>query len=181
MSFAQNLFFLATMLTPILDPEGVMWTPKPALQLLPLALYTMSIFLAPFLVGTHMFVPIVFIIRLLLFCPLLLPLVIPRSFKNSHFRRKHVHRAYQGAYKFIVVSSAALVVIQTILAIKDNLFHSPRHLVTGQDPITSQRRAGVTTAIARVLEAVNDNPAVSALGYDYVLSVISFLTWYSMK
>lgn len=181
MSFAQNLFFLAMLLTPISDPEAVVWTPKPALQLLPLVPYAMSIFLIPFLVGTHIFVPIVLIIRLLLFCPLLLPLVLPRSFKNSHFRRELVHHAYQGAYRFIAISSVVLFVTQTILAVKDNLSDSPIHHVNGQGPIMAKRQAGVTTVVGRVFKAVNDNPAVSALGYDCVLTVISSWVWYIME
>ena len=103
----------------------------------------------------------IFTIRLLLFCPFLLHLVLPESsVQKSKLIRYHIHSAYEGTYKFTARSSAFLITLQTVLVIKDNY------------------QAGLDSAVSRILQALNDSPAVSTLGYDYILSVISLLTWY---
>ena len=177
-SFAQNLFFLAMLLIPIPSSDAVKPTPKPALQLSPLVPYFLSTFLAPFLVGTGFFVPVIFTVRLLLFCPLLIPFVLPRNVMTTRLKRKDFQRVHQGAYRFIAISSAVLITTQTIVAIRDNLPAGQKIGAPKQNSSMINDYAGVGTATVKVLGAINDNPAVSALAYDYILSVISFLMWY---
>ena len=138
-----------------------MTTLRTALQLLPLVPYFLSLLLLPFLVRTRFFIPMVFTLRLLLFCPFLLHLgFLERNLETSNFVREHIHGAYKETYKFIAVSSAFLITVQSVMAIKNS-----------QD-------SGLSSASSRILRAINDDPAVSALGYDYVLSAASFVTWY---
>ena len=56
-----------------------------------------------------------------------------------------------GPWSFIGISALSLWLLQTIIALK--------------------------TSRGTILGAVADNSAVSALGYDYLLSLISILAW----
>lgn len=67
---------------------------------------------------------------------------------------RKAHWADAGPFQFISICSALLWVLQTFVALKS----------TGFD-------------LSRIFSALNDNPAVSALGYDYILSLASFGTW----
>ncbi len=78
----------------------------------------------------------------------------------------------------MVISSNVLFMTQTFIAIKDNLPHSRRNDVSRQDPVVVNYFVGIITVVNKVFGAVNDNPAVSALGYDCVLSILSFCVWY---
>ncbi len=93
-------------------------------------------------------------------------------------RQKGFQRVHQGAYRFIAIASAVLITTQTVVAIRDNLPEGYKIAVPKEDSGMINHCASVGTAIVKVLGAINDNPAVSALAYDYILSIISFLMWY---
>lgn len=153
-SFAQNLFFLAMLLNPVANPNQQIWTPTPLIQLLPLAAYYVFVLAAPFVAGTSVFVGVVIFIRLLLFGPLILPAVVRQGGGQSYLTPRKASWADGGPFQFIGICSALLWLLQTFVAFKDNGLQ-----------------------ISRILGAVNDSPAVSALGYDYVLSLASLGIW----
>ncbi len=153
-SFAQNLFFLAMLLKPVSNPNQQTWTPTPIIQLLPLVAYYIFVLAAPFVAGTGAFIGVVILIRLLLVAPLALPAIVTEGGGQSYATPRKAHWADAGPFKFIGICSALLWVLQTFVALK----------TTGFD-------------LSRIFSSLNDNPAVSALGYDYLLSLVSFGTW----
>jgi len=130
------------------------WTPTPIIQLLPLVAYYIFIFAMPFVAGTGAFIGVVILIRLLLVGPLSLPAVVSEGGGQSYLTPRKAHWADAGPFQFIRICSGLLWVLQTFVALK----------ATGFD-------------LGRIFSSLNDNPAVSALGYDYILSLVSFGTW----
>lgn len=154
-SFAQNLFFLAILQTPVPMPEEVVWGPSPIVQFLPLVAYFGFVFLAPYVAGTRAFVPVIFIIRLLLFCPLVLPTTVPSNIVRTHLNVRDRFIAYMGSFKSMGVCAVLLFMFQTAVAVSDH-------------------------GLSGTLSAINDSPAASALGYDYMLCLVSAFTWVTL-
>lgn len=96
---------------------------------------------------------LVVIIRLLLVCPLLLEKILPEEFgsKSSPVSAEALER---GLYSYFVFGGSYLVLLQVVIT----LFSSGFNLL-------------------RIFGAINDDPSVSTLGYDYILSLVSFSTW----
>lgn len=115
--------------------------------------YYVSLLAAPFVTSTRAVVGFIAVIRLLLFCPQLLPIIVPEGTWTYVTPRK-AHWADAGPFKFIGVCSALLWIVQTSVALRDDGFH-----------------------ISRIFGAINDSPAVSALGYDFILSMASLGIW----
>lgn len=153
-SFAQNLFFLAMLLKPVSNPNQQIWTPTPIIQLLPLVAYYIFVLAAPFVAGTGAFIGVVILIRLLLVAPLTLPAIVPNGGGQSYLTPRKAKCADAGPFQFIGICSAMLWILQTFVALKS----------TGFD-------------LGRILNSLNDNSAISALGYDYTLSLASSGTW----
>lgn len=155
-SFTINLFSLAILLYSIPQPTQKFWTPTPIIQLLPLMAYYVFVLLAPFTADGSggFFIIIVVFIRLLLFFPLLLPMIVPEGGGKSYLTPRNAGWMDAGPWYFIGVLSVLLWLSQTFTALKDNNGH-----------------------VGRVLGAVNDSPAVSALGYDYMLSLVTLGFW----
>ena len=124
------------------------------LQLAPLTAYYIFVVLAPYTAGTDSFLGVVGAIRLLLFSPLLLQAAVPGSFGGRSAKARDVYTAYYGSFMFMGACSALLIVVQTAMAFRETAF----------DP-------------SKVLRSINDSPAVSALGYDYLFSLVSAGVW----
>lgn len=154
-SFAQNLFFVAMLLYPVPDHDRKQWIPSPSWQILPLAIYYMNLILLPRTVGTRAFIPVILSTRILLICPLLISHLCSRIFRGVPKSTVEVPRAYGAAYWCIISCSAVLFVGQTVIPLKDG------------------------AGISRVVAAINDQPAVSALGWDFLLAIVSLITWIS--
>ncbi|KAL8929791.1 MAG: hypothetical protein Q9208_000935 [Pyrenodesmia sp. 3 TL-2023] len=151
-SFAQCLFFIAMILMPVPEPSRKMQVPSVLVQCLPLAAYYISVLSAPFSVGKPGFIPIIVIIRVLLVCPFIFRLPTLRSLSPSTIPARSLHAGYSASYKMALFCSLVLFVQQTGLAVKEHGIH-------------------------QVLAAVNSNPAVSALGYDFVLHAVVTCAW----
>jgi len=153
-SFAQNLFLIAMLLKPVANPNQKIWTPTPIIQLLPLVAYYVFVLAVPFVSGTEAFVGISIVIRLLLSWPFLLPGIVPEGGGQSYLTPRKASWIDAGPFQFIGICSALLWLLQTIMTFRDHGFH-----------------------VGRILGAINDSSAVSALGYDYILSLISIGVW----
>ncbi|KAL8763395.1 MAG: hypothetical protein Q9184_000783 [Pyrenodesmia sp. 2 TL-2023] len=151
-SFAQSLFFIAMILMPVPEPGRKLLVPSVLVQCLPLAAYYISVLSAPFSVGKPGFIPIIVIIRVLLVCPFILRLPALRSLSPNTISARSLHAGYSASYKLALFCSSVLFVQQTALSVKEH-------------------------GINQVLAAVNPNPAVSALGYDFVLHVVITCAW----
>ena len=145
---------MAMLLKPVTNPSEKIWTPTPIVQLLPLVAYYLFVLAAPFAVGTGIFIFVVIIIRLLLFCPFILPAIVSEGGGMSYLTPRKAKWAGAGPFQFIGICSVLLWTMQTLVTLKDNGFH-----------------------LGIIIGSVNDSPAVSALGFDYVLSLASLAIW----
>ncbi len=156
-SFAQNLFFIAMLVSPAAEKDEMVWVPHPMLLLVSLAIYYVFVGLAPYMIGTNAFIGVVIIIRLLLFCPLYLPTIVPSDSGKEYLKARDTQHILRRIIAYVGTCSVVLFVVQTAMTSREIGFN-----------------------ISRVLGAIHDSPAISALGYDYVLSLVSAGFWYSM-
>ena len=156
-SFAQNLFFLAMLVSPAAEEDEMVWVPHPRLLPVSLATYYVFVGLAPYLVGMNAFIGAVITLRLLLLCPLYLPMILPGNSGKEYLKARDTQRIFPKTIGYVGTCSAVLFVVQTVMTFRE-----------------------VGLNVSRVLEAIHDNPAISALGYDYVLSLVSSGLWNSM-
>ena len=101
--------------------------------------------------------------------------------KNVHF----AHRSYTTIFTAVSVFALATHVWFSSSAILDNtpdlhpqhrsIFTWPLHFRVSEPETSSLKRAEV--AISRVLGALGDHPAVNAVGWDVLLSLISLGIW----
>ena len=156
-SFAQNLFFLAMLVSPAAEQSEMVWVPHPILLLVSLVIYYVFVGVAPYMIGTNAFIGVVITIRLLLFCPLYLPMIVPSDSGKEYLKARDTQRIFRRIIGYVGICSVVLFVVQTSMTLREIGFN-----------------------ISRVLGAIHDSPAVSALGYDYVLSLVSAGIWNSM-
>lgn len=132
LSYGQNLFFLAILLTPVpLPPQSDVkdltrdhvpmtssryskfienvtpskpngWVPKAPLWVIPLLLSYATIFLTPFAFNTPSFMMVASLSRGLLFLPLVIPYIVPQSWGTVH---NHPHEAYTAYTRLFSVMS----------------------------------------------------------------------------
>ena len=152
-SFAANLFFLALLMRPLPKPEVNIWTPVPVLKYGPLLAYFSLLTAAQFTIDTGYFMSIVIALRLLLFWPLALATMLPKSFGHE-LPAKDIRE--QNLTQLIVIGlvSINLVCVQTMYTLASNGFN-----------------------FIGMIRAVNSDPVVSALGYDYILGSVSAIVW----
>ena len=156
-SFAQNLFFLAMLVSLAAEQDEMVWVPKPMLLQVSLAIYYVFVGLAPYMIGTNAFIGVVIMIRLLLFSPLYLPTIVPSDSGKEYPEARDTQRIFRGSFGYVGICSVVLFVSQTLMALREVGFNG-----------------------SRVLGAIHDSPAISALGYDYLLSLVSAGFWSSM-
>ena len=156
-SFAQNLFFLAMLVSPAAEKDEMVWVPHPMLLLVSLSIYYVFVGLAPYMIGTNAFIGVVIMIRLLLFCPLYLPMISPSESGKEYLKAGDTQRIFGRIFEYVGTCSVVLFVVQTVMTFREIGFN-----------------------ISRILGAIHDSPAISALGYDYVLSLVSAGLWNSM-
>ena len=152
-SFAANLFLLALLMRPLPKPQANIWTPMPALKYGPLIAYFVLLTAAQYTIDTEYFISVVIALRLLLFWPLALATMLPRSCGHQ-LPAKDVREENLTQLIVIGLVSINLVCIQTMYTLASNGF-----------------------SFIGMIKAVNNNPAVSALGYDYILGSVSAIVW----
>ena len=136
--------------------QSTVWTPSPILRILPLAVYFVFVTMVPYTVHTGAFMVAVASIRLLLFSPLLLATI------TTHESGRHLpaHKAQKNdtlIFAIIAIASAILICLQTLITLTSNDFN-----------------------FYAVVKAINNDPSLSTLGYDYILSLVSLATWFAM-
>ena len=136
--------------SPAAEKDEMVWVPHSMLLLVSLAIYYVFVGLAPYVVGTNAFIGVVIMIRLLLLCPLYMPVIVPSGSGKEYLKARDTQRLFRRTMGHVGTCSVVLLVVQTFIGFRE----------TGFD-------------ISRVLGAIHDSPAISALGYDYVLSLVS--------
>ena len=101
--------------------------------------------------------PVVVSIRALLFWPFLLATVLPKR-AGSLLPAQKAQESNQNVFIVMGVGATYLFCIQTMLTLSYNGF-----------------------SFRGIVGAVNNDPAVSALGYDYLLSLVSAGLWYRIS
>ena len=207
LSFAQNLFFLALLLTPaplssdkpelpvapsrwrrvrdrVLPPKPVNWHPHPLLFYSTLVLNYGSIFMLPYAAGTLSFAQNVLITRGSTFLPLLLPKVVPVSWGTVH---PHPHDAYSSIskmFRFVSAISFILHFKATFVALVYNAPNTHYHRHSILFPWDVEERSTwerSTTSFVKVISSINDHPVVNAVGYDVLASALSLGIWAAVR
>ncbi|KAI0128442.1 hypothetical protein BJ170DRAFT_329112 [Xylariales sp. AK1849] len=151
LSFAQNLFYLALLLTPVPIPSGndelelpivplpasrwqrfrdtylmppkpTNWCPHPALFLGTILLNFGAIFTLPYATETPSFVKIALLTRAVTFLPLLLPKVLPVKWGTVH---PHPHNAYSAFTSLFRVISATSFVLHAKATFLGLIYNTP--------------------------------------------------------
>jgi hypothetical protein len=155
LAFAQNLFYLALILTPapiatgdddlrlpvapiptstlarirhrLISPKPTNWCPHPVLFLGSLTVNLVAIFLLPHAAGTPSFLPIVVLARAATFFPLFISKVVPVSWGTVH---PHPHNAYSSfttLFRVLSLATFALHAKATVLGLAYNTPDSQYH------------------------------------------------------
>ncbi|KAI1353093.1 hypothetical protein F5Y01DRAFT_277752 [Xylaria sp. FL0043] len=155
LSFAQNLFFLALLLTPsplptgdadlqlpviplptstwtrlrnkLIHPKPAGWAPNPRLLYAVIVLNCGLTLSLPYAAGTSGFPKVAFLARASTFLPILLPKIIPVNWGNI---QQHPHGAYESLtklFKFLSTAAFALHAKTTLVALLSNAPNSHYH------------------------------------------------------
>ncbi|GAB1320440.1 hypothetical protein MFIFM68171_10650 [Madurella fahalii] len=200
LSFAQNLFYVALLLTPspnlVAKPSSPQfldlliprkpnnWFPKLSLLLTPLVLNYVAIAWLPFTAGTAWFPTAVAVNKVLTLAPLILPAVAPNSWGTVH---SDPHNAYRGITKLFNVISVASVLLHlktTTSGLFYNLPGSYKHRHSIKIPFDTEKRSQwerSATAVERVLGSMADHPVVAAAGKDVLLCALSLGLWAAIR
>ncbi|KAL9031723.1 MAG: hypothetical protein Q9196_000271 [Gyalolechia fulgens] len=155
-SFAQSLFCIAMILFPVSDPSRIVKVPGPLAQCVPLLAYSLFVFSAPLVADKPAFMPVIIIIRLLLLCPFICRIPPFQVLASKSVSAHGIHSGYLYSYFLGLLCSLVLYVQQTYMAMAEN---------------------GLGTTLA----AINSNPAVSALGYDFILYIVLYSAWATLN
>ena len=154
-SFSQNLFFLAFLMKDITRAPKQAWTPQTILITAPLCAFNVLVLLAPRSVSSPYFLAMVGSIRLLISSPFIAATLLPASAGKEvgvlEIRsRKH---AFLG--------------MLTVMALVVTGVHLKSFFASGG-------------SFRRLVDAINDDPSVSALGYDYLIAAVSAVFWHTL-
>jgi len=202
LSYAQNSFFLALLLTPVPLAEGVVdarfqpyiekvilrkpnnWAPHPALYISILVSTYGSIFLLPFAANTSSFTTVTLISSFLPYAPLLLPYIVPQSWGAIHTHPHETHVSYTTIFRTISTISTLLHLKASGLALFFNTpeSHYYRHsLLHPFEKVHNSKSARAFTALEKVFGAIGEHPSVSAVGTDVILSGLSLGVWAAIR
>ncbi|KAI8959751.1 hypothetical protein F5Y11DRAFT_289162 [Daldinia sp. FL1419] len=211
LSFAQNLFYVALLLTPsplppgiegfkvpaipllstlvwirdkIIAPKPKNWHLRPRLLLTVLALNYISIFLLPYAADTQSFVNVVHLARASTFLPLILPTIAPTSWGTMYCQPHDAHGPFKTIFRAISVISFGFHVKSTIEGLRYNFPDSHHHRHSAFFPWNIEERTNwerSTTAIGKVLGSLYDHPAVNAVGCDVLICTISLGLWAALR
>ena len=163
-------------------PEG--FVPKTALYITLLLLNYTAIFLLPFASNTPSFPTITILSRILPLIFLALPYITPRSLGTINTNPHSSHATYTIIFRAISAISFLLHFKSTALALVYNIPEEYTYRHSLLQPFTTERlsdshRAG--TAVSRLLGAIAEHPAVSAVGADTILSGLSLGVWAAIR
>ncbi|KXH31018.1 hypothetical protein CSIM01_07903 [Colletotrichum simmondsii] len=201
LSFAQNLFYLALLLTPattttaddrhptsalgrlrerLLPVKSINWTPHPALLLASFCFTYVLIYWAPSTTGTATFARIAIFGRLLTFGPIVIPAVVPASWGTVYSDPHGAYGIFTELFRFVSTASFAFHVKGTALALLYNAPNAHFHRHSRFLPFDTEKRSTwerTTTALGKVLGSASDHPVVAAVAWDVLLSGLSQGLW----
>ncbi|KAK8088620.1 hypothetical protein PG997_003581 [Apiospora hydei] len=210
LSYAQNLFYLALLLTPAPIPSGENdpklpaapasiwtklhnyffppkpnnWCPHPVVLLTVVAVNLAAIGLLPHAAETPSFVKVAMIARLATFLPLLLPKVVPDSWGTVH---PHPHNAYSSfttLFRFLSAASFFLHAKATFYGLSYNIPNSHYHRHSRFIPWDVEERSAWergSSSVGKVLGSISDHPVVAAVGWDALICAVSLGVWAAVR
>lgn len=204
LSFAQNLFYVALLLTPaplpeadaqpstrltrirdtVAPPKPPNWCLEPGIFLLVILSNYFTIFLLPYAAETPSFNRVVGLSRALSFAPLLLQSVAPVSWGTVHPHPHKAFNAFTDLFRFTSLISVLLHGKASILALMYNVPDSHYHRHSKLLPWDIEERSQwerTTTAFGKVLAATADHPVVAAIGRDVLLCGLSLGLWAAVR
>ncbi|CAF9931090.1 MAG: hypothetical protein GOMPHAMPRED_005825 [Gomphillus americanus] len=163
-----------------LPPKPSNWTPAPLVSLIPLVLTVVHTTLLSFASNTTAFHSLLNLLLVDVFLPVLLPVVLPRSWGSTTTTHHH-HTKSLTAFSIL---SLGLHIFTTFIAIiyNDPGAHRHRHSVLffRKDSDRSQA-ARTATAFGKIAGAIFDHPAVGRIGSDVLLVSITLATWAAVR
>ncbi|KAF7533484.1 hypothetical protein G7054_g7039 [Neopestalotiopsis clavispora] len=211
LSFAQNLFYLALLLTPapisgdddlevpvvplptstwmrirntILPPKPTNWCPHPILFLGAVLVNLTSLFVLPYAAETPSFVKILLATRLSTFLPVILPKIVPVSWGTVHPHPHDAFSSYTTLFRIVSLASFALHGKATFFGLRYNMPDSHYHRHSRFLPWDVEKRSiweQSTTALGKILGSTIDHPVVAAVGWDVLLSALSLGFWSAVR
>ncbi|OBR13785.1 Alpha-mannosyltransferase alg11p [Colletotrichum higginsianum IMI 349063] len=199
LSLAQNLFYLALLLTPasavaqpnpnstlgrlhrkMFPPKPANWLPHPALFLASFCTTYVLTYWAPSTTGTATFAKIAVIGRVLSFAPMVIPSVAPISWGTMYSDPHGAYGIYIELFRFVSTASFAFHAKETALGLLYNTPDARFHRHSRFLPFDKGQRSTwerTTTAIGKVLGSASDHPVVAAVAWDVLLSGASQGLW----
>ncbi|KAK4974101.1 hypothetical protein LTR66_011079 [Elasticomyces elasticus] len=150
-SYTQNLFYIALLKQTPQKTHGVS-RPSSKSLILPGLAYLVCLLVAPYASGSDYLIPVILVARALLLTPGLLQLYGSPKSTVSPSQSPSNRRA-------LVWLSCASLAVWSFTTLRTLSKHS----------------------IYEMASAVNSHPAVSALGYDFLLSIVSWAAWLLVK
>jgi hypothetical protein len=139
-----------------------------------------TVFLIPFASNTPSFMTVSILSRVLPFIFLGLPYLVPKSWGTVHTHPHDAHNTYTALFRMISAISGFLHVKSSVTALFYNTPESIYYRHSPLRPFDEERRSAFDrgfTAIGRVFGAIGEHPAVSASGWDVILSGLSLGVW----
>ncbi|KAI5465849.1 hypothetical protein BGZ63DRAFT_374695 [Mariannaea sp. PMI_226] len=205
LSFAQNLFFLAMLLTPVPIPANKSsssnsWLTRLRNGLLPRkpANWTPHVSVFPIILAFNFaIVPVlhsqankanfqhmVLASRALTLAPLTVQYVLPASWGSRYRDIGDVYGTFRKLFQAVSVASFGLHVWTSVVALAHNAPDSHHHRHSAYLMLDVERRSAwerTTSAFGKILEAAGDHPVVGAAGADVILTALSFGLWVATR
>ncbi|EKG12305.1 hypothetical protein MPH_10610 [Macrophomina phaseolina MS6] len=184
LSLAQSLFFIILTLTPYPTTKtqhGARWTPNISVYLLPAALASISTIYLPGLASndagwiaeTGSRLSTLFLAAGVKF--------LPKTFGKRHADVHAAHHAEAKVYSALTILSTAFYWRSTFWGLLLNsgaTSHKRYNFVWSTHPLYERTLwSKLTTASGKILGAVSDNPIISVIGWDVLLSGFSLCIW----
>ncbi|KAI1460652.1 hypothetical protein F4805DRAFT_416630 [Annulohypoxylon moriforme] len=209
LSFAQNLFFLALLLTPaplsqgreglglpvvpsrlvqirdkFIPPKPKNWYLDPRVFGLALAFNYSTVFLLPLAAETPSFVNVAFLTRASTFLPLILPEIAPTSWGTIHTHPHDAYRPFTTLYRTVSFLSFVYHFKATATGLITSIPNSHRHrhsVFFAWDTEERTKWERSSTAVGKVLGSLYDHPAVMAVGWDVLICTFSIGLWAAVR
>ncbi|KAH6998449.1 hypothetical protein BKA56DRAFT_26935 [Ilyonectria sp. MPI-CAGE-AT-0026] len=206
LAFAQNVFFVALLLTPsplpvedngslplsryvrmrnqLFPPKPAGWTPHVLVFSTILALNFVAILSMPFQVNTDLFRYSVIATRSLSLAPLAVYHILPASWGKTHEDPHGAYGTYEQLFRAISLASFVLHARASVVGLAYNAPDAYYHRHSVHLPFDVEQRSAwerTTSAFGRVLGAIADHPVVGAAGWDVILSSVSIGFWVATR
>ncbi|KAH7170573.1 hypothetical protein EDB81DRAFT_876596 [Dactylonectria macrodidyma] len=206
LAFAQNLFFMAMLLTPsplpaddhsssalsryvrvrdrIIPPKPAGWTPHAWVFSAILVLNFTAMLLLPSRVNTELFKYLALATRSLSLAPLAVYYILPESCGKTYNSPHGAYSTYKQLFRAISVASLVLHIRASIVALAYNAPGAYYHRHSIHLPFDLEQRSAwerTTSAFGRILGATSDHPVVGVAGWDVILSSVSIGFWVATR